>query len=126
MWQNFLLERFKATILLIEKNWTCSKRARISSATPNAGSTSCGILSRCHEMLKMLMDDVRDAPAPSHIPQDHLIEVVQSRPPTCLQPTGFSRDSLVELANRQSLVNYHLVLHHYHLAIAAAVQVMDL
>ncbi|VDM80434.1 unnamed protein product [Strongylus vulgaris] len=29
---------------------------------------------------------------------------------------------MVELANRQALVNYHLVLHHYHLAVAAAIQ----
>ncbi|KAK5972994.1 hypothetical protein GCK32_015593 [Trichostrongylus colubriformis] len=79
-------------------------------------------LSRCHELLKMLMDDVRDSPPPSLIQQDHLIEVAQAHPPASLQLTGTSRDSLVELAIRQQLVNYHLVLHHYHLAVAAAVQ----
>ncbi|KAK6016170.1 hypothetical protein OSTOST_18351 [Ostertagia ostertagi] len=70
----------------------------------------------------MLMDDVRDSPPPSHIQQDHLIEIAQSHPPASLQLTGASRDSLVELAIRQQLVNYHLVLHHYHLAVAAAIQ----
>ncbi|KIH57321.1 hypothetical protein ANCDUO_12490 [Ancylostoma duodenale] len=70
----------------------------------------------------MLMDDVRDSPPPTHVQKDHFIEIAQSHPPSSLHATISSRDSLVELANRQSLVNYHLVLHHYHLAVAAAVQ----
>ncbi|KAK6729733.1 hypothetical protein RB195_006656 [Necator americanus] len=70
----------------------------------------------------MLMDDVRDPPPPSRIQQDHFIEVAQAHPPVSLHATISSRDSLVVLANRQSLVNYHLVLHHYHLAVAAAIQ----
>ncbi|VDL72597.1 unnamed protein product [Nippostrongylus brasiliensis] len=48
--------------------------------------------------------------------------IAQLHPPASLQISGASRDSLVELAIRQPLVNYHLVLHHYHLAVAAAIQ----
>ncbi|KAE9420300.1 hypothetical protein Angca_004976 [Angiostrongylus cantonensis] len=122
IWQNFVLERFKATILLIEKTGRAPKERESRQQLQIPEVRVVDFLSRCYEMLKMLLDDVRDAPPPSYIQRDHLIEIVQSRPPACLQSTGFSRDSLVELAIRQSLVNYHLVLHHYHLAIAAAVQ----
>ncbi|VDO05144.1 unnamed protein product [Haemonchus placei] len=121
MWQNFILERFKAVVLLIEKTGRAPKEreARQQLQMPEI---RVEFLSRCHELLKMLMDDVRDSPPPSHIQQDQLIEIAQSHPPASLQIAGTSRDSLVELAIRQQLVNYHLVLHHYHLAVAAAIQ----
>ncbi|KJH51182.1 hypothetical protein DICVIV_02644 [Dictyocaulus viviparus] len=144
MWQNFVLERFKATILLIEKTGRAPKERESRQQLQMPEVRIVEFLTGCHKILRMLMDDVKDAPPPSHIQQDHLIEVwlnvfclklyqsenfivqiIQSHPPASLQLTSFSRDSLVELAIRQSLVNYYLVLHHYHLAIAAAVQVAE-
>ncbi|KAK5972285.1 hypothetical protein GCK32_013712, partial [Trichostrongylus colubriformis] len=125
MWQNFILERFKALVLLIEKTGRAPKQREATQQLQMSDIRVVEFLSRCHELLKMLMDDVRDSPPPSLIQQDHLIEVAQAHPPASLQLAGTSRDSLVELAVRQQLVNYHLVLHHYHLAVAAAVQVDD-
>ncbi|EPB77511.1 hypothetical protein ANCCEY_03420 [Ancylostoma ceylanicum] len=122
MWQNFIMERFKAVILLIEKTGRAPKEREARQQLQMSEIRIAEFLSRCHELLKMLMDDVRDSPPPSHVQKDHFIEIAQSHPPSSLHATISSRDSLVELANRQSLVNYHLVLHHYHLAVAAAVQ----
>ncbi|VDM57250.1 unnamed protein product [Angiostrongylus costaricensis] len=117
IWQNFVLERFKATILLIEKTGRAPKERESRQQLQIPEVRVVDFLSRCHEMLKMLMDDVRDAPPPSHIQRDHLIEVTLV---TVSNPTALNLDAF--LAIRQSLVNYHLVLHHYHLAIAATVQ----
>ncbi|XGW19400.1 hypothetical protein V3C99_003322 [Haemonchus contortus] len=122
MWQNFILERFKAVVLLIEKTGRAPKEREARQQLQMPEIRVVEFLTRCHELLKMLMDDVRDSPPPSHIQQDQLIEIAQSHPPASLQIAGTSRDSLVELAIRQQLVNYHLVLHHYHLAVAAAIQ----
>ncbi|VDP10409.1 unnamed protein product [Heligmosomoides polygyrus] len=122
MWQNFLLERFKAAVLLIEKTGRAPKEREARQQLQMSETRTVEFLTRCHELLKMLMDDVRESPPPSHVQQDHLIEITQSHPPASLLLTGSPRDSLVELAIRQPLVNYHLVLHHYHLAVSAAVQ----
>ncbi|KAK6045168.1 hypothetical protein COOONC_17328 [Cooperia oncophora] len=77
MWQNFILERFKATILLIEKTGRGPKEREARQQLQMAEIRVVEFLSRCHELLKMLMDDVRDSPPPSQIQQDHLIEVKQ-------------------------------------------------
>ncbi|WKX91769.1 hypothetical protein Q1695_010084 [Nippostrongylus brasiliensis] len=122
MWQNFILERFKAAVLLIEKTGRGPKEREARQHLQMPEIRIVEFLSRCHDLLKMLMNDVRDSPPPSHVQQDHLIEIAQLHPPASLQISGASRDSLVELAIRQPLVNYHLVLHHYHLAVAAAIQ----
>ncbi|VDM81297.1 unnamed protein product [Strongylus vulgaris] len=122
MWQNFISERFKEVILLIEKTGRAPKEREARKQLHMPEIRIVEFLSKCHELLKMLMDDVRDPPPPSQIQLESFIEIAQSHPPSSLQGSITSRDSLVELANRQALVNYHLVLHHYHLAVAAAIQ----
>ncbi|KHJ94104.1 hypothetical protein OESDEN_05967 [Oesophagostomum dentatum] len=122
IWQNFLAERFKEVIFLIEKTGRAPKEREARKQLHMPEIRIVEFLTKCHELLKMLMDDVRDPPPPPHIEQDHFVEIAQSHPPASLHGAITSRDSLAELAYRQSLVNYHLVLHHYHLAVAAAIQ----
>uniref|UniRef100_A0A0K0DA95 RAB3GAP2_N domain-containing protein n=1 Tax=Angiostrongylus cantonensis TaxID=6313 RepID=A0A0K0DA95_ANGCA len=92
IWQNFVLERFKATILLIEKTGRAPKERESRQQLQIPEVRVVDFLSRCYEMLKMLLDDVRDAPPPSYIQRDHLIEVTLAN---VSNPTALNLDAFV-------------------------------
>uniref|UniRef100_A0A1I7XR99 RAB3GAP2_N domain-containing protein n=1 Tax=Heterorhabditis bacteriophora TaxID=37862 RepID=A0A1I7XR99_HETBA len=138
VWDNFLAEPFRVLVQLIEKIGRGPKEseARQILQVPEQRleisiflsygtyyvSFHIEFLTECQNILIMLMDAVRDSPPPVSVPVDHLLEVALSHPPTAAMHGSASRDSLVEIASRQQLVNYHLVLHHVHLCMALRLQ----
>ncbi|PAV67919.1 hypothetical protein WR25_22193 [Diploscapter pachys] len=122
LWEKFVDEPFKATAMLMEKTGRAPKEREARQQLGFGESKVSDLLQSAERLLCILLESVRDSPSSLPFQQDTMIELSTSHPPLSLSGSA-PRDSLVHLALRQSLVNYHLVLHHLHLAIALRLQV---
>ncbi|KAF1768610.1 hypothetical protein GCK72_000422 [Caenorhabditis remanei] len=125
IWDKFIGAAFQSIVQLVEKT---GRRPKDRECRKEIGMGDVRLeefLLECEKFLDILMVAVRDMPAPIDFKQDLLVEMAYSSFASHLQQsktTSSRQDQLSSLASRQSLVNFHLVLHHQHLALALRLQ----
>ncbi|UMM12102.1 hypothetical protein L5515_001053 [Caenorhabditis briggsae] len=124
IWDKFVGAAFQSIVQMVEKT---GRRPKDRECRKEIGMREVRLeefLVECEKFLDIFMISVRDIPAPMDFKQDLLIEMAYSSFSSHLQQSKISprQDQLWMLAVRQPLVNFHLVLHHQHLALALRLQ----
>uniref|UniRef100_A0A1I7V512 RAB3GAP2_C domain-containing protein n=2 Tax=Caenorhabditis tropicalis TaxID=1561998 RepID=A0A1I7V512_9PELO len=126
IWDNFVGSAFQSIVQMIEKT---GRRPKDKESRKEIGMSEMRLeefLVECEKFLEILMVSVRDMPAPIDFQQDLLVEMAYSSFASHLHQSKSAprQDQLSTLAARQPLVNFHLVLHHQHLALAVRLQLI--
>ncbi|CAL2030617.1 unnamed protein product [Caenorhabditis brenneri] len=125
IWDKFVAAAFQSIVQMVEKT---GRRPKDRESRKEIGMGEMRLeefLRECERFLDILMVAVRDMPAPIDFKQDLLVEMAYSSFASHLHQSKSApprQDQLSTLAARQSLVNFHLVLHHQHLALALRLQ----
>ncbi|CAB3407461.1 unnamed protein product [Caenorhabditis bovis] len=113
IWDKFLATPFECLVKLVDKSGR-SPTDRDSLNDVGFGEKFVvEFLVQCERLLTIMMESVRDLVVGGRTyAHDHLVEAMaKSR-----------NDQLVQIACKQTPANYHLVLHHYQLALALRLQ----
>ncbi|CAE54924.1 Rab3 GTPase-activating protein regulatory subunit [Caenorhabditis elegans] len=124
IWDKFIFMVFQSIVNMVEKT---GRRPKDKETRKEIGFGEVKLeefLMECEKFLEVLMDSVRDMPPPIDFKQDLLVEMASSSFAAHLHQskTAYRQDQFAILASRQPLVNFHLVLHHQHLALALRLQ----
>ncbi|CAI2313086.1 unnamed protein product [Caenorhabditis sp. 36 PRJEB53466] len=124
IWDKFVGAAFQSVVQLVEKTGRRPKDREMRKEVGLGEAKLEEFLVQCEKLLDILMDSVRDLPMPIEFKQDLLIEMSYSSLAAHLHQSKSAprQDQLSSLASRQPLVNFHLVLHHQHLALALRLQ----
>ncbi|CAD6196272.1 unnamed protein product [Caenorhabditis auriculariae] len=126
IWDNFVSTVFKALSIMVDKTKRAPKERESRKDLGFSEDKTVEFLAHSQKLLSILLESVREAPMSSIRSQDVLQEnayvYLNRHLHSEKSTTKASNDSLVAIAMRQQLVNYHLVLHHLHLAVALRLQ----
>ncbi|CAJ0927649.1 unnamed protein product, partial [Mesorhabditis belari] len=120
-WDTHLGELFKETAQIFDKT---GRSLKDREARKHIGITDMQLpkfLSASLLCLRELLSSVKDSPPPLQIEHEEWLKTSFTKPAINFHQIT-SRASLCETISRQGLVNYHLVLHHLHLAMVLRLQ----
>ncbi|CAI4230271.1 unnamed protein product [Auanema sp. JU1783] len=116
VWDKFLVENMRNLSSLIEKNGRTPTDSEARGSLKISGECMLPFIETVISLLTIMSETVKDGAEREEFPVDHILQLACAHPPDfCKDKTITSVDSLAHTALKQSLVNYHLVLHHIQL-----------